>query len=938
MTRRTRCTLAVPLWAALLLIPACKGPSGDGVHDETAATRTQPLTAMAVADDPLVRMPGTQPGDGVSLEAPNRCLNCHSGYNSAVEPGFNWKGSMMAQSARDPLFWACFAVAGQDALWATGRYSGTDLCERCHFPKGWLEGRSDPANASAMTGADFDGVQCDFCHRSYDPHFAATDSGSREGNDWAGYWDESGKSDTPSAAAARATYIADSGEAATALLFNGSPFFTAADAPFDPAYTEAGAGQFFVAAAADKRASFADAAARHQMLYSRFNKSRTFCATCHDVSNPILANLAQKDVKPLDGTTVLPSESKPAHAYFHVERTFSEFSLSAYGQPGGADGVGPFAPTVFNTSLPGNKIGRCQDCHMRDVQGVGANKNGVPLRPDESVEHPKSGQPLHDLTGGNIWVSTILASTVSGAPAYDAQNASLLGQGPDTLTLDLTQGETIDPVALLAGAERAKQQLQLAATIADLSYDAASGALSFKVVNQTGHKLISGFPEGRRMFVNVKAYQAGALIHEVNPYSAAAATLKGLDPKHAPASPALGQSESHLDALVYEMKPKSTLTGEEHTFHFALATGRYKDNRIPPRGFRIAEAAARLAEPVWQGAVKSDYFSAAEYTGGYDAVALTLPAGADQVVVSLYYQVTSREYVEFLRDELKGTRRTLPDAAYVAQTDPFFAKLKAWGDTIYLLWDHNKTLPGAAPFLMAQAQVGGSPAPSTCTAQAPTMNPASAGDGQVALSWSNEHGSDAAVVGYTLYYDQAGKSLLLSELGTVTSTSDSGLQNGQTYCYKVTARHADCESEPSNAVCATPAKSQTSLVGAAQLLTGVLTESGKGKNATVTFAAETAFRLGHTVTVRAYVADPNSGAPLPGATVTVQLSGPESHTLTSSASDTTGVADAQWTTSTPNKQGKGGTTAGSYTATVTGISLGGATWDNVATSTGFTLR
>lgn len=54
--------------------------------------------SLPVKDDPLVRMPGTQPGQ-VTLEAPGRCLNCHAGYNSQVEPGFNWKGSMMAQAA-----------------------------------------------------------------------------------------------------------------------------------------------------------------------------------------------------------------------------------------------------------------------------------------------------------------------------------------------------------------------------------------------------------------------------------------------------------------------------------------------------------------------------------------------------------------------------------------------------------------------------------------------------------------------------------------------------------------------------------------------------------------------------------------------------------------------------------------------------------------------
>ena len=48
---------------------------------------------ILVQDDPLVRMPGTQP-DQVLLEGPGRCLNCHEGYDSQVEPGFNWMGSI----------------------------------------------------------------------------------------------------------------------------------------------------------------------------------------------------------------------------------------------------------------------------------------------------------------------------------------------------------------------------------------------------------------------------------------------------------------------------------------------------------------------------------------------------------------------------------------------------------------------------------------------------------------------------------------------------------------------------------------------------------------------------------------------------------------------------------------------------------------------------
>ena len=41
----------------------------------------------------------------------------------------------------------------------------------------------------------------------------------------------------------------------------------------------------------------------------------------------------------------------------------------------------------------------------------------------------------------------------------------------------------------------------------------------------------------------------------------------------------LGANEAYVDELVYEMHPESDLTGESQTFHFALATGRHKDNR-----------------------------------------------------------------------------------------------------------------------------------------------------------------------------------------------------------------------------------------------------------------------------------------------------------------------------------------------------------------------
>jgi hypothetical protein len=38
----------------------------------------------------------------------------------------------------------------------------------------------------------------------------------------------------------------------------------------------------------------------------------------------------------------------------------------------------------------------------------------------------------------------------------------------------------------------------------------------------------------------------------------------------------------------------------------------------------------------------------------------------------------------------------------VAQTHPFFTRLKAWGNTIFQLWDRNKNVDGGKPFLMTQ--------------------------------------------------------------------------------------------------------------------------------------------------------------------------------------------------------------------------------------------
>jgi len=711
-----------------------------------------------VRKDPLLRMPGTQPGE-VSLESSTSCYQCHGGTlgswvkdydDKRNRPNRNydeyniytaWQGSMMGNSARDPLMFACFTVSAQDSIFATGTPNAVDICLRCHFPKGWLEGRSSTLNASAMTGEDYDGIQCSFCHRLVDPFYKSTFVGEREGANWSIIWDEQNSSlvslQYRSQFRSLQTYLADSLISPSFKLFSGAPFHVN-DMPKSIQYTEASGGQYFVSPTTERRGPFADTnTAPHATLYSRFHKGKFFCATCHDVSNPVIGNQAQKNIRPGD-TVALTSESLPAFAWSHVERTYSEFRLSAYDAEGGAPGKGNFKPNTpkmkfpvngWETDQPNNNISKCQDCHMCSRYSPGSNQPGSPVRPEQSNEHIDTWMPCHAMTGGNVWMTNILLSIAPDNPTPDTINRSLLLR-PDILTMDVMQGtwtnlnpprvtsttpltDTMVAFALNLAATRIMGVLGNAATITDtndtpgkMEYSPASGALKLRVHNNTGHKLISGFPEGRRMFLNVRVFDvSGALIHEVNPYDYVVGTLKGLG---VGSSPALGSSEVHLDDYVYEAKLGSTITGETTSFHFALATHRYKDNRIPPKGFRISEAASRLSEPVSQGVSSPGYFTAAEYDGGYDEILLPLPLyatnAAARIEANLYYQTTSREYIEFLRDEINGTGRlTLPSYAYVIQTNPFFTKLKAWGNTIFSLWDHNKDKPGGAPFKLTGA-------------------------------------------------------------------------------------------------------------------------------------------------------------------------------------------------------------------------------------------
>jgi hypothetical protein len=514
-------------------------------------------------------LPGSQPGDSGTLQNPGNCDNCHGGYDPEVEPDFLWRGTMMGQAARDRIYLATLAIANQDA-----GESG-DMCIRCHAPKGWLEGRSEPTDGSALTDNDREGIQCAFCHQ----HVKPTPPGVNPFPDDPDYTAD--------------TYPADQDYLAT--LENIPP--------------QDGNGAYIVDSGSAKRGPFLDANARHQMLYSPYHSDPTYCGTCHDVSNPAFSR--QEDGSYAPNALDTPAPSFVTYDMLPVERTYSEWLMSAYNSPEG----------IYAPQFGGNKdyVSTCQDCHMKDVTGVGCNKNGVPVRDD---------LPWHDMTGGNTVAQGWIALEFPDEVNHEALAASVL---------------------------RARYMLQEAASL-ELSTtgDPEGILLNVRVTNETGHKLPSGYPEGRRIWLQVSAYDlAGTSIYESGEY-----LWESGDLIHDP------------DVKIYQIKPGfstvwAAAIGLEAgpSFHFAINDTVYSDNRIPPRGFTNEAFTAIQSPPVSYSYEDGQYWDDTPYL---------LPFGTDSIAVNLLYQTTSKEYITFLRDE----NTTTDD-----------------GDLVYALWENNGMAP-----------------------------------------------------------------------------------------------------------------------------------------------------------------------------------------------------------------------------------------------------
>jgi len=239
---------------------------------------------------------------------------------------------------------------------------------------------------------------------------------------------------------------------------------------------------------------------------------------------------------------------------------------------------------------------------MRDVSGYGANKSGIPWRDD---------LPLHDMTGGNTFVPDLVAQL------FPAE---------------------VNLTALDAGKQRALSMLQNAASFSlSLQPEYSGVEASVIVVNETGHKLPSGYPEGRRIWIQLEAFdRQDNKVFESGAYNNETAELTKEDTKIYEIK--LGLSETMAEALSTDIKTYEP--GE--SFHFVLNDIVVKDNRIPPRGF-TNDNFEQIQSPVVNYSYDDGQY--------WDETNYHLPSDAYRIVARLMYQTISKEYADFLRDE-----------------------------------------------------------------------------------------------------------------------------------------------------------------------------------------------------------------------------------------------------------------------------------------------
>ncbi len=458
-----------------------------------------------------------------ALFRPSDCEFCHR-YNNASDhvsdppysPLDTWQGSLMANAARDPVFWAALAVADADAP------GETELCVRCHAPRAFLAGHGDVTSMDELEPEERDGVECEVCHRMME------DPGTPAGN---------------------AMYRIDDVMVEGNVPRRGP--WTYSDDPEAPQPA-------------------------HSWIQDPYTGSSRLCGTCHDVTTT--AERVDDDGVGM-GTP------------FNEQRTYSEWLGSAYAQEG-------------------SDFRSCQDCHMSAV----ADMSGC-LALLDRASHPVGGR-RHSLVGANRFMTELLQNIYGSAGTrevsdtfFDTALAAMDALLPTSATLEVAAPSAVD----------------LEAGLADLTVT---------VTNKTGHKLPSGYSEGRVMWLEVTLHHGDTLLTSSGLWD----QTDGIEHDEQLRTYE-AHAEDHADGTVFHLLRNN---------HWVL------DTRIPPLGLTpnvetdpVGERYTLLEDGTWPNFDTHTYaFS------GFPAVVDPTPEDTSddilRVTVRLRYLINTPAYITFL--------------------------------------------------------------------------------------------------------------------------------------------------------------------------------------------------------------------------------------------------------------------------------------------------
>ena len=361
----------------------------------------------------------------------------------------------------------------------------------------------------------------------------------------------------------------------------------------------------------------------HEWAFSQYHVDADICGNCHNVTSPAL--------------TLIDEEGVDTGIPFPIERTFKEWQQSDFA-PGGASEQ------------------TCQDCHMEQAEGD-------PVYACLQQQNNRAGNlGMHRFAGGNTWIPRVLQ-----------------GEYPA-----LGRSEEFD--ATIAWATEMLQERSATVEVASLGGSPVGGALraDVKVTNLTGHKLPTGYPEGRRMWLQLTARDAlGDVIFESGAYDVES-----------------GDLTEDAQAKIYHVEPgiwDRNGTGEcdvvdgegSPIFHFVLNNCIAIDNRIPPLGF--TGGADLETRPV--GYTYPETSPGSGVLVNYDLTSYDIPVpdGTPEpiaVEARLLFQTTSKEYVEFLRDQ--AVDNGFPDDCLPRSTGtPDMSR----GELLYDMWTRYDRSP-----------------------------------------------------------------------------------------------------------------------------------------------------------------------------------------------------------------------------------------------------